>query len=105
MTSLATHRGWFVRWVRRLPGRQLWAAEDRANDALQMAEEAISHWPTTPFLLQHYLHLGAALQAELYAGDTWGAWRRIRQAWPMLRRSHIMMVAIGRVDLRELRAR
>ena len=32
----------------------LWLAEDRASDALQMAEEAISHWPTTPFLLQHY---------------------------------------------------
>lgn len=84
----------------------LWLAQDRPHDALALADEAIAPWPATTFLVQHYLHLIATVQADLYLGDARAAWRRVLEARPRLRRSFIpSSVAVARVELRNLRAR
>lgn len=84
----------------------LWLAQDHADDSRRMAAEAISRWPSTTFLVQHYLHLITTVQAELYLGDAWAAWQHVQEAWPKLRSARILAtVAVARVELRYLRAR
>jgi hypothetical protein len=51
------------------------------------------------------LYLLAAVQADLYLGDAWMAWRRVDEQWPKLAGSYLLNVAVARVDLRHLRAR
>jgi len=82
-----------------------WLVQDRAEHGREMAEAAVARWPATPFLVQHYLHLIATVQADLYLGDPWRAWRRLSTAWPRLRRAQILVVAITRAELHGLRAR
>jgi tetratricopeptide (TPR) repeat protein len=82
-----------------------WLAQDRADEAKVVAAEAISPWPSTTFLTQHYLYLIATVQADLYAGDVWAAWRRVGEAWPKLSRAQFLSLAFARVELRHLRAR
>jgi hypothetical protein len=87
-----------------MPGL-LWLAQDRPDDAREMADAGIARWPNPgKFLVQHYLHLLATAQADLYVGDDWRAWRRSREAWPQLR-DILRGVAVARVELRYLRGR
>jgi tetratricopeptide (TPR) repeat protein/predicted Ser/Thr protein kinase len=83
----------------------MWLAQDRAADVRQMAEHTIAQWPRDRFLVQHYLYLLAAVQADLYLGDAWMAWRRVDEQWPKLAGSYLLNIAVARVDLRHLRAR
>ena len=83
----------------------IWLAQDRPHHARAVADDAIAQWPPHMFLVQHYLHLLATAQVDLYTGDVWAAWRKMRAAWPRLRRAYILGVGIARVELRHLRAR
>jgi hypothetical protein len=70
-----------------------------------MADAGIARWPNPgKFLVQHYLHLLATGQADLYVGDAWRAWSRSCEAWPQLR-DILRGVAVARVELRYLRGR
>ncbi len=83
----------------------LWLAADRPDEARRNADGAIARWPPETFLVQHYLHLVAAVQAELYAGRGARAWELVTGAWPAVRRSRLLNIAVARVDLRFLRGR
>jgi hypothetical protein len=83
----------------------VWLAQDRPDDVRELAEREVARWPRDKFLVQHYLHLLAATQADLYSGAGWAAWQRVCAAWPRVRRSSLLNVAIARVDLHYLRAR
>jgi hypothetical protein len=82
-----------------------WLAQDQPRQGLAYLDESIREWPTRTFLLQHYLHLIAAVNAELYLGDVWAAWRRVQNAWPGLRSALFLAMESPRVELRNLRAR
>lgn len=87
-----------------IPGL-LWLAQDRPDDALEMADTGIARWPNPgKFLVQHYLHLLSTAQADLYVGDVRRAWRRACDAWPQLA-DILRGVAVARVELRYLRGR
>jgi hypothetical protein len=83
----------------------VWLAQDRAEHARALADEAIARWPRHTFLVQHFLHLVSTVQADLYLGDVWRAWQRICVAWPQLVAAQIPRVAVTRVELHHLRAR
>jgi hypothetical protein len=87
-----------------IPGL-LWLAQDRPEDSREMADAGIARWPNPgKFLVQHYLHLLATTQADLYVGDAQRAWRRSCEAWPQLR-DILRGVAVARIELRYLRGR
>jgi hypothetical protein len=55
---------------------------------------AIARWPETGvFHVQHYLHLMAAVNTDLYVGDAEAAWRRVETAWPRVRASGLLRVS------------
>ncbi len=125
--SALAHMGELAELARRLPGaiadadergdvyaatslrmgvpNMVWLAQGRAGEARAIADEAVARWPTETFLVQHYLHLIATVQADLYAGDAGSAFRRMRTAWPLLRRAYLLNIGSTRVELRHLRAR
>jgi hypothetical protein len=88
-----------------MPG-MLWLAQDRPHEVRELADEGLARWPTTTYLVQHYLHLIATVQALLYAGEAWEAWRRVCRAWDGLCKAYIVSrVAVARAELLYLRAR
>ncbi len=82
-----------------------WLAQDRPDQARALADDAVRAWPADRFLVQHYLHLVASVQCDLYTGDVWRAWRTLCDGWPRLKAAFILSVAVTRVDLLNLRAR
>lgn len=83
-----------------------WLARDEADEAIAVAEAALASWPATDaFQVQHYVHLMATVNAEIYRGDGWAAFRRMQGAWPRLRRALFLTFEGARVELRNLRAR
>ena len=89
-----------------VPGMH-WLAQDRPAYGRRLADEAIARWPTRPgaFHIQHYLHLIATVQADLYEGDGAGAWRHMCEAWSGLRRGLFLQLETVGVELRFLRGR
>jgi serine/threonine protein kinase/tetratricopeptide (TPR) repeat protein len=83
----------------------LWLAEDRPDDVRDSADRAIAPWPTARFLGPHLFHLIATVQADLYVGDIWRAWRRVEETWPKFRGSGIQIVLLLRIEAFHLRAR
>lgn len=62
-------------------------------------------FPDETYLLPHYHHLFAAVQAHLYAGAPEVAWQRIQSSWRGLKQSRLLMTQCNRVEIRHLRAR
>jgi len=83
----------------------LWLAEGRPLDARQINDEAVLRWPRERFLLQHFLHLVGAMQADLYLDEPERALDRIVAAWPSLRRAQLLALGSARIELLHLRAR
>ena len=84
----------------------VWLAQDRPDIAREQIDTAMTRWPQVEgFLIQHYLHLIAAVHIDLYVGDVWAAWARINHAWPRLRRAQFLLMESPGVELRNLRAR
>ena len=84
----------------------VWLARDEGEEALAVAEEAMARWPSSErFQVPHYVHLIAAIHADLYRGDPWSALRRIETAWPRLKAAFFLHFESARVELRNLRAR
>ncbi len=84
----------------------VWLAQDRPDVAREQIDTAMARWPQVEgFLIQHYLHLIAAVHIDLYVGDAWAAWARITAAWPRLRRALFLAMESPGVEMRNLRAR
>ncbi len=83
----------------------LWLAQGRADYARQQTDGIIARWPADGFHLQHYLHLLASAHIDLYVGEPWAAWQRIREAWPKLKRAHYLSLDGPKTELLNLRGR
>ena len=81
-------------------------ADDRRIDARRLLEEANEDLPADTFLVQHYFHLLAGIQLELYCGgDPGAAFARLVAAAPSIRRSFLSRAAAFEVQRRCLLAR
>jgi eukaryotic-like serine/threonine-protein kinase len=83
----------------------VWLASDQPSEARAQAEKAIALWQQDTFQFQHYLHLVAAVQIDLYEGNGLAAWRRLTAAWPRVRSSFLLIIQNVRTTLLHLRAR
>jgi hypothetical protein len=83
----------------------VWLAEDRPAEAEAQAGSAMSRWTSPGFTSQHYLDVLARSQVELYRGDGPAALRRMKEAWPKLRRAFLLRLQAVRIELHHLRAR
>jgi len=80
-------------------------ASDRPIDAIRETSEGIAAFSTKTYLLPHYHHLFARVQAELYRGHTTEAWRCVEADWPGLTQARLLLAQFVRVEIRHLRAR
>ena len=80
-------------------------AQDRCDQAIQLARRAIEPFPRSDFLAIHYGIGYALVQGELYRGDARAAWELIEREWPAWRASGMASLQSVRVEIRYLRAR
>jgi hypothetical protein len=80
-------------------------AGDEAGEALASIEGAMDSWSRGEYDLQRMLSMMGATYVDLYLGQPSRAYRRIREQWPTLRRSHFLRAQLIRVVVPELRAR
>ena len=80
-------------------------AEGKTAEVRRLADEGLARWTRTGYHAQHYMHLVAVAQADLYDGDGEGAWTRVSEAWPDLTGAGYLRLSYVRVEARHLRAR
>src|SRR5262249_28350732 len=80
-------------------------AEGKAGEVRRLADEGLARWTRTGYHAQHYMHLVAVAQADLYDGDGEAAWTRVAGAWPALTGAGYLRLSYVRVEARHLRAR
>lgn len=80
-------------------------ASDDPEAAQRSADAAIGGWPSASFSVQHLYALRLNVLADLYAGRIAAAAERVETAWPSIRRSLLLRVAITRIDAVAMRAR
>ena len=80
-------------------------AEDRVDAAEAVLADAGRSLPSGAFLVQHYYHLLALVQVDLYAGRARDARERMRAAMPAIRRSLLMRVGSFRAQTADVQAR
>ncbi len=73
--------------------------------ARRETEQALGRWSHVRFHFQHYWHLLAESQIDLYEGDGAGAFRRLEARWRDLERSLYLRIEAVRVEALHLRAR
>ena len=79
--------------------------EDRPDAARGVLLESIRDWSHTGFHFQHFGHLYAGAQVELYEGHGIEAWRRVAELWPDLTGSMIQRIDMVLILSHDLRAR
>jgi hypothetical protein len=79
-------------------------AEDRPEAASAYASRMLETAPST-YSSQHYDHVAAMTEIDLYTGDAAGAWQRLEEHWPKLRANQFLMIGFLRDDLLYLRGR
>jgi hypothetical protein len=80
-------------------------AADQPGRARQELEGVMARWSQQGFHVQHMNRLHDETQLDLYEGQRERAWRRLTEAWPLLARSHLLLVEQVRIFLLHLRAR
>jgi hypothetical protein len=85
----------------------VWLLDEGPQAVLERADVAIARRHSDPFLIDHYAHLLACAQAELYRRDGWAVWARVEAAWPKLSslRSLLLKLENIAVELYHLRGR
>lgn len=83
----------------------IFLVRDQPEEAINQAHAACAGFGDVGYLLQHYHHLFAYVQASLYTGDAREAWRRIEHDWPALKQARLLVSQYLRVEIRQLRAR
>jgi eukaryotic-like serine/threonine-protein kinase len=79
-----------------------WLLADRPEEARLRARAAIGHFPERDFQSPHYVDLLAQARIDLYEDDAWGAWARLRDALPRVRRAHLLRLQLFRIETRVL---
>ena len=82
-----------------------WLVRGRHVDARVRANAAIAAFPGAGFQSPHYFDLLGQTQIDLYRGDGWGAFGRVTDRWPQLKRMQFLRLQFFRVELWALRAR
>jgi hypothetical protein len=80
------------------------AADDVAL-ARWHADEGMRLWTPEGYHAQHYYHMVALTNADLYSGDGRAAWERLTSDWKALARSLFLRVQVVRVEAVCMRAR
>lgn len=80
-------------------------AEDRPDLARSSAEEALRRWSQRGFHFQHYCHLLARTQVDLYDGQHEAAVERLDEEWPALKKSLLLSVEQSRLEAVHARGR
>jgi hypothetical protein len=80
-------------------------AADEPDRARRELEDVMGRWSQQGFHVQHMNRLLDETQLDLYEGQGERAWRRLTEAWPLLARSHLLLVEQVRIFLVHLRAR
>ncbi len=83
----------------------VWLADGDSRRAREIADGALVRWTGKGTHLVHYLHLMAAVQADLYDGEGASAWARVERTLPQLKAAGFFRMENSRVDLWDLRAR
>ena len=83
----------------------VWLAADQPDDAERQANEAMRCWSHAGFHRQHYNHMLARIQTELYRGRAEAAWQAIGESWQAVRRSLLFRIQWVRIEAWYLRAR
>jgi hypothetical protein len=67
----------------------VWLADDNPEEARRHAQEAMTQWPRTRYLTQHWHMMSGEAEIELYVGNAVGAYARVEQDKAALKRSLI----------------
>jgi hypothetical protein len=79
--------------------------DDAPGRSKAESEDAIAEFPTETYLLPHYQHLFAVVQAELYSGHGERAHSLTVAAWPSLKQSRLLNIQCLRVEIQHLKGR
>jgi hypothetical protein len=71
-------------------GTVVWLAADQPDDAERHANEAIEAWSHKGFHRQHYSHVMARIETELYRGDAEAAWDIVTRNWKAFERTRLL---------------
>lgn len=82
-----------------------WLIRDELETARANARHAEQTWPSDDFHNQRYLHLIAAVHADLYAGDAASAWKAVERRWPAMKRGQFLLLVVPRIELLSLRGK
>jgi hypothetical protein len=80
-------------------------AADDPQDARRIADEAMRMWNPAAYLSQHYYHLVAVVNADLYEGRGAGALERLKRGWRDVERSLFLRVQVIRIEAVHMRGR
>ena len=82
-----------------------WLLDDDPARARAEVAEAKGGWSSRGYHIQHWYTLCAETQIALYEGDGATAHALMEEAWPLLRRSHLLLLEHTRLVALHLRAR
>ncbi len=83
----------------------VWLAADEPDEGERQANEAMQRWSHRGFHRQHYNHVLARVQTELYRGRASEAWQAITGSWSDFERTQLLRVQFLRIETSYLRAR
>jgi eukaryotic-like serine/threonine-protein kinase len=83
----------------------IWLAADQPDEGLRQADEAMDGWSHEGFHRQHYSHVLAHIQTELYRGNADAAWHHVARHWAAFERMPLLRVPYLRIEASYLRAR
>jgi hypothetical protein len=83
----------------------VWLLDDDPARAREEVALATGGWSSHGYHIQHWYTLCADVQIALYEGDGAAAHARMEEGWPVLRRSHLLMLEHTRLVATHLRAR
>ena len=83
----------------------VWLAADQPDEGERQANEAMEGWSHRGFHRQHYNHVLARIQTELYRDDAEAAWHLVAGNWTAFERTLLLRVQYLRIETMYLRAR
>ena len=83
----------------------VWLAADDPDEAERRANDVVEHWSHEGFHRQHYNHVVARIQTELYRGRAQPAWQLIAENWTAVKRSPLLRLQWMRIEALYARAR
>jgi len=83
----------------------VWLVADQPDEGERHANEAMERWSHRGFHRQHYNHVLARVQTELYRGRAEAAWHLITTHWKDFERTQLLRVRFLRAEALYLRGR